>query len=69
VSRFLGANIRAVFVHALKVQFSASAERLRAAAILLAEQNMHFCLRIAQEAFVVDKRKVVPRQDTAGRPK
>jgi branched-chain amino acid transport system ATP-binding protein len=38
-----------------------------AATILPAEQNMHFCLRIAQEAFVIDKRKVVPRQDTAGR--
>ena len=36
------------------------------ATILLAEQNMHFCLRIAQEAFVIDKGKVVHRQDTAG---
>src|SRR5690348_6079161 len=36
------------------------------ATILLAEQNMHFCLRIAQEALVIDKGKVVHRQDTAG---
>jgi branched-chain amino acid transport system ATP-binding protein len=34
--------------------------------ILLAEQNMHFCLRIAEEALVIDKGKVVHRQDTAG---
>jgi branched-chain amino acid transport system ATP-binding protein len=36
------------------------------ATILLAEQNMHFCLRIAQEAVVIDKGNVVHRQDTAG---
>jgi branched-chain amino acid transport system ATP-binding protein len=36
------------------------------ATILLAEQNMHFCLRIAEEAVVIDKGKVVHRQDTAG---
>jgi branched-chain amino acid transport system ATP-binding protein len=36
------------------------------ATILLAEQNMHFCLRIAEEAAVIDKGKVVHRQDTAG---
>ena len=36
------------------------------ATILLAEQNMHFCLRIAQEALVIDKGQVVHRQDTAG---
>jgi branched-chain amino acid transport system ATP-binding protein len=36
------------------------------ATILLAEQNMHFCLRIAGEAVVIDKGKVVHRQDTAG---
>ena len=36
------------------------------ATILLAEQNMHFCLRIAEEAIVIDKGKVVHRQDTAG---
>ena len=36
------------------------------ATILLAEQNMHFCLRIAEEALVIDKGKVVHRQDTAG---
>jgi len=36
------------------------------ATILLAEQNMHFCLRIAEDALVIDKGKVVHRQDTAG---
>jgi branched-chain amino acid transport system ATP-binding protein len=36
------------------------------ATILLAEQNMHFCLRIAQEALVIDKGKVVHRESTAG---
>jgi branched-chain amino acid transport system ATP-binding protein len=36
------------------------------ATILLAEQNMHFCLRIAGEALVIDKGQVVHRQDTAG---
>jgi branched-chain amino acid transport system ATP-binding protein len=36
------------------------------ATILLAEQNMHFCLRVAEEAVVIDKGKVVHRQDTAG---
>jgi branched-chain amino acid transport system ATP-binding protein len=36
------------------------------ATILLAEQNMHFCLRIAQDAVVIDKGKVVHRQDTVG---
>lgn len=36
------------------------------ATILLAEQNMHFCLRIAEEAVVIDKGKVVHQQDTAG---
>ena len=36
------------------------------ATILLAEQNMHFCLRIAEEALVIDKGKVVHREDTAG---
>jgi branched-chain amino acid transport system ATP-binding protein len=36
------------------------------ATILLAEQNMHFCLRIAEEAVVIDKGQVVHRQDTAG---
>lgn len=36
------------------------------ATILLAEQNMHFCLRIAEEAAVIDKGKVVHQQDTAG---
>jgi branched-chain amino acid transport system ATP-binding protein len=36
------------------------------ATILLAEQNMHFCLRIAEEALVIDKGQVVHRQDTAG---
>jgi hypothetical protein len=39
------------------------------ATILLAEQNMHFCLRIAEEALVIDKGKVVHRQDTAGLPR
>jgi branched-chain amino acid transport system ATP-binding protein len=36
------------------------------ATILLAEQNLHFCLRIAQEALVIDKGKAVHHQDTAG---
>ena len=36
------------------------------ATILLAEQNMHFCLRIAEEAIVIDKGKVVHCQDTKG---
>jgi branched-chain amino acid transport system ATP-binding protein len=36
------------------------------ATILLAEQNMHFCLKIAEEALVIDKGKVVHRQDTVG---
>lgn len=36
------------------------------ATILLAEQNMHFCLRIAEDAAVIDKGQVVHRQDTAG---
>ncbi len=33
------------------------------ATILLAEQNIHFCLRIAEEALVIDKGQVVYRQD------
>lgn len=36
------------------------------ATILLAEQNMHFCLRIAEDAVVIAKGKVVHHQDTAG---
>src|SRR5260370_19342249 len=36
------------------------------ATILLAEQNMHFCVRIAEQAVVIDKGKAVHRQDTAG---
>src|ERR1700684_1224737 len=36
------------------------------ATILLAEQNMHFCLRTAEQSLVIDKGKVVHRQDTAG---
>jgi branched-chain amino acid transport system ATP-binding protein len=36
------------------------------ATILLAEQNMHFCLRIADDALVIDRGKVVHRQDMAG---
>jgi branched-chain amino acid transport system ATP-binding protein len=36
------------------------------ATILLAEQNMHFCRRIAEQALVIDKGKVVHRQDMAG---
>lgn len=36
------------------------------ATILLAEQNMHFGLRIAHEAAVIDKGRVVHRQDVAG---
>jgi branched-chain amino acid transport system ATP-binding protein len=40
--------------------------RAGGATILLAEQNMHFCLRIAEDAAVIDKGQVVHRQDTAG---
>lgn len=36
------------------------------ATILLAEQNMHFCLRIANDAVVIDKGHIVHRQDIAG---
>ncbi|WP_407180048.1 ABC transporter ATP-binding protein [Bradyrhizobium sp. STM 3562] len=36
------------------------------ATILLAEQNMHFCLRIAEDAVIIDKGKVVHREDTTG---
>jgi branched-chain amino acid transport system ATP-binding protein len=36
------------------------------ATILLAEQNLHFCLRNAEEALVIDKGKVVHHEDTAG---
>lgn len=40
--------------------------RASGATILLAEQNMHFCLRIAEQAVIIDKGKVVHHQDTAG---
>jgi len=36
------------------------------ATILLAEQNMHFCLRIASHAAVIDKGHIVHRDDIAG---
>jgi branched-chain amino acid transport system ATP-binding protein len=36
------------------------------ATILLAEQNMHFCLRIANDAAVIDKGHIVHHQDIAG---
>jgi branched-chain amino acid transport system ATP-binding protein len=36
------------------------------ATILLAEQNMHFCLRIADDTAVIDKGQIVHRQDTRG---
>ena len=36
------------------------------ATILLAEQNMHFCLRIADDAVVIDKGQIVHRQDIKG---
>jgi branched-chain amino acid transport system ATP-binding protein len=36
------------------------------ATILLAEQNMHFCSAIAEEALVIDRGRVVHRQDTKG---
>src|SRR6201998_839737 len=36
------------------------------ATVLLADKNMHFCLRTAEEAVVIDKGQVVHRQDTAG---
>jgi branched-chain amino acid transport system ATP-binding protein len=40
--------------------------RAGGATILLAEQNMHFCLRNAEEAVVIDKGKVVHHQDMTG---
>ncbi|MBS0519849.1 MAG: ABC transporter ATP-binding protein [Proteobacteria bacterium] len=36
------------------------------ATILLAEQNMHFCLSIASDAVVIDKGHIVHRDDIAG---
>ena len=36
------------------------------ATILLAEQNMHFCLSIASHAVVIDKGHIVHRDDVAG---
>jgi branched-chain amino acid transport system ATP-binding protein len=36
------------------------------ATILLAEQNMHFCLSIASHAAVIDKGNIVHRDDVAG---
>jgi branched-chain amino acid transport system ATP-binding protein len=36
------------------------------ATILLAEQNMHFCLRIASDAAVIDKGHIVHRDDIKG---
>ncbi len=36
------------------------------ATVLLAEQNMHFCLGIASDAVVIDKGSVVYRDDIAG---
>jgi branched-chain amino acid transport system ATP-binding protein len=43
-------------------------KQLRAdgAAVLLAEQNMHFCLGIASDAVVIDKGTIVYRDDIAG---
>ena len=40
--------------------------RREGATILLAEQNMHFCLGVASEAVVIDKGAIVYRDDVAG---
>ena len=40
--------------------------RSAGATILIAEQNMHFCLGLASEAVVIDKGAIVYRDDVAG---
>ena len=36
------------------------------ATILIAEQNMHFCLGVASHAVIIDKGSIVYRDDVAG---
>ena len=40
--------------------------RAQGATVLLAEQNMHFCLGVASDAVVIDKGAIVYRDDIAG---
>jgi branched-chain amino acid transport system ATP-binding protein len=40
--------------------------RGQGATVLLAEQNMHFCLGVASDAVVIDKGQIVYRDDIAG---
>jgi branched-chain amino acid transport system ATP-binding protein len=40
--------------------------RSEGATVLIAEQNMHFCLGIASHAVVIDKGRIVYRDDIAG---
>ena len=40
--------------------------RAQEATVLLAEQNMHFCLGVASDAVVIDKGSIVYRDDIAG---
>jgi branched-chain amino acid transport system ATP-binding protein len=40
--------------------------RAQGATVLLAEQNMHFCLGVASDAVVIDKGQIVYRDDIAG---
>ncbi len=40
--------------------------RAQGATVLLAEQNMHFCLGVASDAVVIDKGSIVYRDDIAG---
>ena len=65
--RFVAPVVREALVKSGKAAIGKVLRELGAggATILLAEQNMHFCLRIAEEALVIDKGKV-HRQDTAG---
>jgi branched-chain amino acid transport system ATP-binding protein len=40
--------------------------RAEGATVLIAEQNMHFCLGVASDAVVIDKGQIVYRDDIAG---
>ena len=40
--------------------------RAQGATILLAEQNLHFCLSIASDALIIDKGQIVYRDTVAG---
>jgi branched-chain amino acid transport system ATP-binding protein len=40
--------------------------RAQGATVLIAEQNMHFCLGVASDAVVIDKGQIVYRDDIAG---